>query len=57
MRSKNNEPSQYKDSFSDSYELTPEDPISGRPTANKRNQTTNRKNGSAQQKKNGQENC
>lgn len=57
MNSKNNEPIQYKDSFSDNYEFTPEDPTSGRPTAKKRNQTTNRKNESAQQKKNGQENC
>ena len=55
MRNKNNDPIQYNDSFTDGYDLTPEDPISGHPTAKKRNQTTNRKNGSAQQKKNNSE--
>lgn len=57
MNSKNNEPIQYNDSFSDNYEFTPENPTSGRPIAKKRNQTTNRKNESAQQKKNKQESC
>ena len=55
MRNKNNDPIQYNDSFTDGYDLTPEDPISGHPTAKKRNQTTNRKNGTAQQKKNNPE--
>lgn len=55
MPNKNNEPIQYSDSYSDMYQNTPENPIAGRPTAKKRNQTTNRKNGSAQQKKNSQE--